>query len=362
MTSKVKHNLHNEVKKLTEHLSRELPETVRFICTSNFGFSPYALEELRHAFPEIKSTVLIPGEVLLVQLPIHLDIIGHLHTTPLIFLRHIQPVQFEEEIIEEDAIAFLTKFLLENYNITHKRVAIQVRKTNEVSWQQRVAIFKQQLQSALEQLDVHFCDRDPHQLISIFLHHHRVYIGVSSPADNLSPWSGGEIRFVKQKNDISRAKFKLLEVEQTMNIPFSSLKYALDIGAAPGGWTSFLLDRQMIVTAVDPAQMSEHVRSNPRLIHIKQKINEVQFQKEQFDVIVCDMNWNPNDMARTLSNLLYSLRGEGIVLVTIKLLYKKKIAIIKKVIAIFENAGLVRLGAKQLFYNREEITLYMRKA
>lgn len=42
----------------------------RFICTANHGFAPYAQEELRRTFGAVKSTVLVPGEILLAGLPI----------------------------------------------------------------------------------------------------------------------------------------------------------------------------------------------------------------------------------------------------------------------------------------------------
>ena len=68
---------------------------------------------------------------------------------------------------------------------------------------------------------------------------------------------------MKEEDQISRAKFKLLEAEQRFGIDFSVARKAIDIGAAPGGWTSLLLERGLKVTAIDPAAMNPRLLGNP---------------------------------------------------------------------------------------------------
>ena len=73
------------------------------------------------------------------------------------------------------------------------------------------------------------------------------------------------------------------------------------------------------------------------------------------------MSWSPKLTARLVSQLLYALVPGGTAIVTVKLLTKKPMAMIHEVIGIFEDARMQVQRAKQLFHNRDEITLYMIK-
>ncbi len=55
--------------------------------------------------------------------------------------------------------------------------------------------------------------------------------------------------------EISRAEFKLLEALEVFGVSLPSRGRALDLGAAPGGWTRLLLEASLSVVAVDPANL-----------------------------------------------------------------------------------------------------------
>jgi 23S rRNA C2498 (ribose-2'-O)-methylase RlmM len=58
----------------------------------------------------------------------------------------------------------------------------------------------------------------------------------------------------KEKEDfVNRAEYKLKEAVEAFGIDLSMHKIALDIGAAPGGWSHYLLQHGMKVVAVDNA-------------------------------------------------------------------------------------------------------------
>ncbi|MGX1830792.1 SAM-dependent methyltransferase [Paenibacillus taichungensis] len=335
----------------------------RFICTANHGFAPYAQEELRRTFGAVKSTVLVPGEILLAGLPIAAEevAIKLLEESPT-FLRHIQPVQFQENTEDSaQAMEKLISFVLNHTELTGTKVALQVRKTESAFWQENAASLKQLLTEKLDDLGCEWIVRDADHVISVFVADDMLYAGVSRPDQNLSDWSGGAVRFQKEEGQISRAKFKLLEAEQTFGIDFTSFHKALDIGASPGGWTSFLLERGLEVTAVDPAKMDANLLESPKLTFLKKNAGDVRFREGEFDLLVCDMSWSPKLMSRLISDLLYSLQSGGTAVVTVKLLHKKPLALIKEVIDTFERSRMQIQRSKQLFHNREEITLYMIK-
>lgn len=68
----------------------------------------------------------------------------------------------------------------------------------------------------------------------------------------------------------SRAKHKLQEVCDSLQLAFPPGSAAIDIGAAPGGWTDLLAgDKQLHVYAVDPAELDPQVAALQGVTHIK---------------------------------------------------------------------------------------------
>ncbi|AZK49077.1 SAM-dependent methyltransferase [Paenibacillus lentus] len=338
-----------------------------WICSTNHGFAPYAQEELRRMFGAVKSSVIIPGEVLRVTLQEEVGqvIDGLLSKTP-IFLRHLFPIEWEWSVLEQgefaEGIDALTAFVLSDPRLLNaSKVAIQPRKSEQSLWNSTAAGLKELLQDKFCELNAEFVVRDAEYIVSVFVDKEKLYAGISRPEQNLSDWSGGAVRFQREEGQISRAKFKLLEAELTFGIDFTAFREALDIGAAPGGWTSFLLERGLKVTAIDPAKMHPSLKNHPQLTVIRKNAGEVKLREEQFDLLVCDMSWSPKLTAKLVSELLYSLLPGGTAIVTVKLLSKKPMALIQEVIETFHQSRMQVQRAKQLFHNRDEITLYMIK-
>ncbi|MFB5265469.1 SAM-dependent methyltransferase [Paenibacillus enshidis] len=335
----------------------------RFICTANHGFAPYAQEELRRLFGSVKSTVLIPGEVLLVTLSEETTaVVERIQAQAPMFLRHLFPVQFQEESGSLDTVLTrLAAFVMNRSELQGQILSVQVRKSTDSQWEDSTGALKQAITDKLAEAPLDFAVRGADYVLSVFAGQQFWYAGISRPDDNLSDWNGGAVRFQKEEGQVSRAKFKLLEAEAAFGIDFTAFRKALDIGAAPGGWTSFLLERGLEVTAVDPARMDPSVLQSPRLTFLRKNAGEVKFRDSEFDVLVCDMSWSPKQMAKLVTGLLYSLASGGTAIVTVKLMHKKPLALIQDVISSFEQAGMQVQHAKQLFHNRDEITLYMIK-
>lgn len=352
------HNLSNN-----ENSGESGDSISRFICTANHGFAPYAQEELRRKFGRLKSRVLVSGEVFLLTLNEEAGrAVDMIISSPPIFLRHIQPVQLEQNAEDMDqAVREVSAFLRNRKELHGAAVSLQVRKADDSLWQDSAGKLRETLAEMLSDLGADFVVQDPEWIISIFVAGSMLYAGISRPSDNLSDWSGGAIRFQREEGQISRAKFKLLEAEQSFGIDFTAFHKALDIGAAPGGWTSFLLERGLQVTAVDPAVMHESLQGHPALRILRKNASEVQFKDEEFDLLVCDMSWSPKQMVKLVKELLPSLAAGGTAVITVKLMHKKPMALIDDVISSFEQAEMQVQRAKQLFHNRDEITLYMIK-
>jgi len=356
------HELEQENQNIEEVQEPEQGESL-FICTANRDFAAYAQEELRRLFGSVKSSVLSDREVLLVKLNVsEQNAVQQISDSRPIFLRHIQPVQFEREgenagELLAEAASFILRSPVMGAGV---KVALQVRKSADAG-EESSSQLKEWLEELLRASEVEFVTASADWIASVYLTDSAIYAGISRPEDNLSDWSGGAVRFRREEGQLSRAKFKLLEAEREFGLDLSAYRSAVDIGAAPGGWTSLLLERGLKVTAIDPAKLHPSLLKSPNLTYIRKNASEVKFKENEFDLLVCDMSWSPKLMVQLVTGLLHGLSPGGTAIVTIKLMHKKPMALIKEVIASFENSRLQVQRAKQLFHNREEITLYMIK-
>ncbi len=338
--------------------------TTRFIGTSNHGFGQYAQEEIRRLFSTVRLKVLVPTEIVLFEVAESRDeAIAVIREREPIFLRHLQPVDHELEATQSAAdLDALKRLISAQYSFNRgEKVAVQVRKEERANAPYSPFEVKSGLDEVLA--DTHHAEpvvRAADRIISIYVTGSVLYIGLSRPEENLSDWSGGAIRFQKEEDQISRAKFKLHEAEQKFRLDFTSYRSGLDIGAAPGGWTSLLLERGLKVTAIDPAKLHPSLIGNRNLIYFAKNAGDVKLRPNEFDLLVCDMSWNPKQMGRLVGDLLYSLRIGGTAIITVKLMHKKPFQTVRELMQLFSQT-LELVQAKQLFHNREELTLYLRK-
>lgn len=241
-----------------------------------------------------------------------------------------------------------------------QRVAVQVRKgSGEYSYSPMD--IKAAVDAVLEE-DMGAVPevKEPEQIISVLLCDDKGYIGLGTPEDNISGWSGGMMHYRKTENDVSRAKFKLMEAIEVFDIDMARFHSALDLGAAPGGWTSVLLEHGLKVTAVDTGDMDERLLKHPGLTFIKANASELQLEKSSFDLLTSDISWNPKNTARLINSASEYLAAGGAAVVTLKLMGEKVRKTIKEVLAIYKEVFEV-LQVRQLFHNRDEVTLYLKK-
>jgi 23S rRNA (cytidine2498-2'-O)-methyltransferase len=168
------------------------------------------------------------------------------------------------------------------------------------------------------------------------------------------------MHYKKSENDISRAKYKLMEAIEVFKIDMGSFSSALDLGAAPGGWTSVLLEYGLQVTAVDTGDMDDRLKRYPNFKFIKGNASELELEKNSFDLITSDISWNPKNTARLINGAAVYLKSGGTAVVTLKLMGDKVRKTIKEVAALYKEVFEI-IEVKQLFHNREEVTLYLKK-
>lgn len=344
--------------------SEQTAAASRFIGTANRGFAQQAQEEVRRLIPGVKFVYLAVGEIFLMELPHStVESVRILRTNEPIFLRHIQPIDTYIPITRTTEDLKLIQNYIEHLTMFHPgdKATVQIRRMPDVSFAYSTYDIKELVISQLKEVHhVETTARHADKIISIYLTDDQVYLGISHPLDNLSDWSGGAVRYKKETNQISRAKFKLLEAEETFGLDFTQYSNALDIGAAPGGWTSLLLERGLKVTAIDPAELHSSLLQHSKLTYLQQNASAASFSVNEFDLLVCDMSWSPRQMSKLVEDLIYALQSQGTAIITAKLMHKKSFQTVREICKFLEPK-LELIRAKQLFHNREELTLFLRK-
>lgn len=238
----------------------------QWIGTANKTYSPYAMEELRRLIEGVAFNQLAAGEVFLMSSPLEREetLQAILQQEP-IFLRHVQPVDRTFEITGNANDLEQLSDMVRNAVLMfkNKRVAVHIRRTSKSEFVYSASDTKAVLDAVLEEIDAEPVVQQPDVIIAIYAAVNQLYVGFGNPSDMLSDWPGGAVRFQREEGQVSRAKFKLLEAEREFGLNYAQYQNALDVGAAPGGWTSLLLERGLRVTAIDPAEL------HPRLWHIQ---------------------------------------------------------------------------------------------
>ena len=140
---------------------------------------------------------------------------------------------------------------------------------------------------------------------------------------------------------------------------------AVDLGAAPGGWTWQLVQRGLQVTAVDNGPLKGAAASHPAIRHLRQDGFKFRPQRP-VDWLVCDMVEQPQRVAALMTEwFVGGLTSHAIF--NLKLPMKKRVAALRTALEFLRTAlnarGIrYRLEAKQLYHDREEVTVFLTRA
>lgn len=285
---------------------------------------------------------------------------------PPIFVRHIQPVQWElplagvpadVEMVASLAVAEIAPHLAAGWPLSVQTRILASLPYRPFDLNRAVA------DALVEQTGVAVDVRAPAQVLSIVCTpapDGAAWIGLSAAAHNLSNWVGGMRRFAREEGQISRSEFKLLEALEVFAIDMPPRGVVLDLGAAPGGWTRVLRRLGQYVTAIDPGDLDPRLAADSHIRH--RRVTAERFlaeEHESFDFIVNDMRMDARDSARLMAAYAGRLYPHGGALMTLKLPEQNRRAVIDHAFAILREAYTIA-GARQLFHNRSEISVYLR--
>ena len=333
--------------------------TPTLIATANPAFSIMALAELEAVNGQAVAE-LAPG-IWAVQIPGGFFALAEQwRQQPPVFVRHICPVQTTLPLgdgvdkLVETAVSTFTHLLEPEWPFS-----VQTRVLGKLSirpYNINKPLSDRLAAASGAPLDV----RQPFQILSVVLTDQEVYLGLSLATNNLSNWAGGVRRFAREPEQISRAEFKLLETLETFNIELPPRGRALDLGAAPGGWTRVLRQKEQYVTAVDPAWLHPTLQKDKGVRHLRLTAEEYLEQyPDTYDIIVNDMRLDARDSARLMAAYGRTLYPHGLAIITLKLPETKYESALDHALNILRQKYCIA-GARQLFHNRSEVTVYLK--
>ena len=188
------------------------------------------------------------------------------------------------------------------------------------------------------------------------------YLAQSVVGDS-APWPLGIPRLRTHADAPSRSALKLEEAFMTLlsererNARIRPGMRAVDLGAAPGGWTWVLTRQHMHVLSIDNGPLRQHVLDTGLVEHLR--ADGFHWHPEQpLDWMVCDMVEQPRRVAERMATWF----REGWcrhAIFNLKLPMKKRWDETRLCLDLFQDqAGKpLVVRAKQLYHDREEITV-----
>ena len=193
-----------------------------------------------------------------------------------------------------------------------------------------------------------------------------VFAGTSA-SETGSEWPMGIPRLKMPRAAPSRSSIKLAEAflfflgeNERADLLRPGMR-AVDLGAAPGGWTWQLAERGLRVTAVDNAALRGAVRSDRLVLHVQ--ADGLKYRpRRPVDWMVCDIIEKPSRIAALVADWIAAGHCRRTIF-NLKLPMKKRYDEVRRCEALIGDALDRRrhrysLRFKQLYHDREEVTGY----
>ncbi len=172
-------------------------------------------------------------------------------------------------------------------------------------------------------------------------------------------WPGGTPKIDLPPHAVSRAYLKMREALLWSRLPVSRDDRCVEIGSSPGGSCQALLDRGLIVTGIDPADMDDSLLAEPNFTHIKARGADL--KRREFRGIkwlIADSNVAPKHTLDTVEHIVtnrqVNIRG---MLLTLKLPDWKLAESIPGCITRIRSWGYEYVRTRQLAFNRQEVCI-----
>jgi 23S rRNA (cytidine2498-2'-O)-methyltransferase len=192
------------------------------------------------------------------------------------------------------------------------------------------------------------------------------WLALLQPGDG-SPWPMGVPRLRLPREAPSRSALKLAEAFHELLGEASCAAHlraglrAVDLGAAPGGWSWQLAQRGLHVTAVDNGPLAPAAHATGMIEHVRAD-GFTWRPKRPVEWMVCDMVEQPGRIAQLVAEWVATGRCKRTIF-NLKLPMKRRLEEVGRCRALIEkrlrSVGPFELRFKHLYHDREEITGYL---
>ncbi len=162
----------------------------------------------------------------------------------------------------------------------------------------------------------------------------------------------------RQAEAPSRASMKLDEALDWYGVSPGRGEVCVDLGSAPGGWTRRLVERGARVISVDPGKLAPDLMQSSKVKHHFQ--SAFQFEPDEpADWLFCDMAWRPLEVAQLLGKWARRKWATHLI-ANIKLPMNDKLPMLWAARHVLEGAGWRHVRFRQLYHDRDEVTVCAR--
>ncbi len=337
----------------------------RIFFSADETFLQAASDELRDAFPDAQVVPVGPDVASIEAEGLAIaEVAATCRTRPVIFVRHL----FREVgFIPRARVTDLGSVAAEAVDVwlqlpVAPSVSLHVWASGTVEVPFRTDGLWRALVERLGEQGIRGSRSGPDQILSACVVPDGIILGLNGVANALTDWPGGRVRLAKPKGQISRSEFKLEELFRTTDLPIPTAGTAIDLGAAPGGWTRILRLRGLSVWAVDPADLDPRIRRDPEVHHIRTTAGPFLAQTDlQADLVVNDMRMTVDLSVGVMLDAARCLKPDGVMIQTLKLSPHGALRVVRNALATLGQRYEV-LFARQLHHNRNEVTVVARRS
>ena len=334
-----------------------------FVVTVSSGFEPDAKREIEGLISGAKVRHLFfKGNLLVECLQEEGEVIDELKRAQTLYLGRVFPVDIKAVISSrrESLAALYEKALASGKLRKGDSFAVRCKRRGSHDFSSRDV--ERELGSLLEKATGAVVDlKDPKKMVTVQIFQDLAFLGVTDVENVLVKRVRVFRKYEKGERPFTRAEHKIREAIEAFNLQIQKDYEALDLGAAPGGWTKVLSGLARKVVAVDPADLDPEVTTLPSVVHYRCRAEEIPEEIGRFDLITNDMNLSPLESARIMAGLADRLREGGTAIMTVKFVTRNRKKHIGEAIQILK-AEYKDFAVKRLPHNRYETTLFMRKA
>jgi tRNA(Ser,Leu) C12 N-acetylase TAN1 len=335
-----------------------------FVVTTAPGFEGEARRELRRVLPGAEATNLpMKGNVKLLSPLGRQATLAALRGAQTWCLARVVPVDAKVRLGKDPAsLDALHAALPWGERLpAGQTFVIRCRRRGQHAWDSRtlagrLGLFLEETTGAVAQL-VGETDRE----VAVEVFQDVAYIGVHAPSDRVTKVLRRKRKYAPGTRPLNRAELKLREALDAFGIEPQPGWRALDVGAAPGGWTRVLAERVREVLAVDPAELDPAVAALGNVRHLRCRAEELDPDAiGAVELIVNDMNIDGAASAKAMCALAPVLREGALGIMTVKFPSGRWRGLLREATQRLEPCYEV-IAVRRLPHNRNETTLHLRR-